>query len=304
MTRVLLIVWLFIWIHPDAGAQSTGQIVGGESVYSVRQGDSLAAIGARLGVDVSVLAAANSLSVASVLRVGQQLRVDNRHIVPDTTADGIIINIPQRMLFFFKAGQLRKHFPVGLGRPDWRTPTGNFTVVIKEQDPTWDVPRSIQEEMLRAGKPVQTCVPPGPDNPLGKHWLGLSIAGIGIHGTIAPASIYRFQTHGCIRAHPDDIAELFPLVSRGTAGMLVYNPVLIAKVGDKVYLEVHRDVYRREPDPWARFEEYVQSAQLEFVVDRTLARGIIRKQEGIARNISNHARASDEARSTIREFER
>ena len=52
-------------------------------------------------------------------------------------------------------------------------------------------------------------MPPGPDNPLGKHWLGLSIHGYGIHGTIAPSSIYQFRTHGCIRLHPDDIAELF-----------------------------------------------------------------------------------------------
>jgi L,D-transpeptidase ErfK/SrfK len=298
MTRLLLfIVSVLIWTRPVTGADPAGQIVGGKSLYSVRHGDSLRAIGARLAVDVSVLAADNALSVASALRVGQQLQVDNRHIVPHAVPDGIIINIPQRMLFFFKDGELRKHFPVGLGRPDWPTPTGKFTIMIKEQDPTWDVPPSIQEEMRRAGKPVQTCVPPGPDNPLGKHWLGLSIAGIGIHGTIAPSSIYRFQTHGCIRAHPDDIAELFRLVSRGTTGMLVYRPVLISSIGEDVYLEVHPDVYRRESDPWARFDQYVQSTRLEFVVDRTLARAIIRKQEGIARKVSNAARANDDTTS-------
>jgi L,D-transpeptidase ErfK/SrfK len=243
-------------------APVSAQIAGGVSVYTVRSGESLTAVGARIGIDVSVLAADNGFSPHTPLRLGQKLRIDNRHIVPHVLWDGIVINIPQRMLFYFREGQMIQHFPVGLGRPDWRTPTGDFTIAMKEENPTWDVPQSIQAEMRRAGKPVQTCVPPGPDNPLGKHWLGLSIAGIGIHGTIAPSSIYRFQTHGCIRAHPDDIAELFRLVSRGTTGMLVYKPVRISNIGEDVYLEVHPDVYRRESDPWARFDQYVQSSRL------------------------------------------
>jgi L,D-transpeptidase ErfK/SrfK len=194
------------------------------------------------------------------------------------------------MLFYFREGQLIRHFPVGLGRPDWRTPIGDFTIAVKEENPTWDVPRSIQEEMRREGKPVLTCVPPGPDNPLGKHWLGLSIGGIGIHGTIAPGSIYRFQTHGCIRAHPDDIAGLFPLVARGTKGTLAYKPVLVAKIGDKVYLEVQRDIYRLAPDLRQSFAQAIGDADLGSLVDRSRAEDIIRKQEGVARDISIEGR--------------
>ena len=65
--------------------------------------------------------------------------------------------------------------------------------------------------MRREDKVVLTQVPPGPENPLGKHWVGLSIPGIGIHGTLAPASIYHFQSHGCIRLHP---ATTLPRFSR------------------------------------------------------------------------------------------
>jgi L,D-transpeptidase ErfK/SrfK len=140
--------------------------------------------------------------------------------------------------------------------------------------------------MQREGKQVVTCVPPGPDNPLGKHWLGLSIGGYGIHGTIAPASIYQFRTHGCIRAHPDDIAQLFGEVARGTSGLLVYRRLLFAKVSDHIFLEVHRDVYQKEPVILARFEEWLRIFNLESVVDRQLAQDIIRKQEGIAREIT------------------
>jgi L,D-transpeptidase ErfK/SrfK len=265
------------------------QLAGGAFSYKIRNGDSLASIAARFGIDATTLAANNNLSPSARLQVNQSLQIDNRHIVPNLIGDGIVINIPQRMLFYFKDSRLVRHFPVGLGRPDWPTPTGEFRIAAKEEDPTWEVPPSIQEEMRREGKPVKTCVPPGPDNPLGKHWLGLSLAGYGIHGTIAPASIYHFQTHGCIRAHPDDIGELFKDVARGTPGMLVYRPLLLAKIGEEIYLEVHRDVYRKAPRALESFAQLVRAHHLESFIDRKLAQDIIRKQDGIARKISRQA---------------
>ena len=295
------LIYFFLFVvstfwHGYAASQDPPQLserlVGGEFSYVVRKGDSLTAIGARFGVNVGVLAASNHLSPTSLLKAGQTLRIDNRHIVPDVLGDGIVINIPQRMLFYFKERRLTGSFPVGLGRHDWPTPTGPFKIVVKEENPTWDVPASIQEEMRREGKAVKTCVPPGPDNPLGKHWLGLSIAGYGIHGTIAPISIYQFQTHGCVRAHADDIARLFDDVSRGTPGILVYRPLLVARVGRQVYLEVHRDVYKKEPDALRRFEEFLPTFNLESVVDRELAQDIIRRQEGIAREITRRIGAT------------
>ena len=286
-----IVSFLFVFLlflHGQAGSQDNApladQLIGGEFSYVVQRGDSLTGIGARFGVSIGVLAADNDLSPSSLLKTGQQLRVDNRHIVP-IVSDGIVINIPQRMLFYFKERRLILSFPVGLGRHDWPTPTGPFKIVAKEKDPKWDVPISIQDEMRREGKAVKTCVPPGPDNPLGKHWLGLSIAGYGIHGTIAPTSIYQFQTHGCIRAHPDDIAGLFDDVARGTPGMLVYHRLMIANVAGKIYLEIHRDVYKKETDVRPQFEELLKTFNPEFRVDRELATSIIRKQEGLAREI-------------------
>lgn len=269
------------------------QLVGSEFSYLVQKGDSLVGIGARFGVNGGFLAASNQLSPTSPLKAGQSLRVDNRHIVPDIINDGIVINIPQRMLFYFKERRLVRSFPVGLGRHDWPTPTGPFKIVEKEKNPNWDVPTSIQEEMRREGKAVKTCVPPGPDNPLGKHWLGLSIGGYGIHGTIAPKSIYQFQTHGCVRAHADDIAQLFDDVSHGTPGMLIYRPLLVARIGQQVYLEVHRDVYKKGPDALRRFEPILRTFNLESVIDRDLAQDIIRRQEGIAREITRRIGATN-----------
>ena len=236
-------------IAPAAAQPDAPQaIVGGEFDHVVATNETWRSIGSRYGVEAATLAALNGSSAASPLRAGRTLRIDNRHLVPGTLADGIVINLPQRMLFLKRDGRVVGAYPVAAGRPSWPTFIGRFTVVVQERDPVWDVPPSIQEELRRAGKKVVTHVPPGPDNPLGKYWLGLSEPNFGIHGTIAPQSIFRFETHGCIRLHPDDIADLWPRVPVGTPGEVIYEPVLVRVVDGHVLLESHADVYRRIAD--------------------------------------------------------
>jgi L,D-transpeptidase ErfK/SrfK len=155
------------------------------------------------------------------------------------------------------------HAGVGLGKPGrWRTPTGAFQVVSKERHPVWAVPRAIQQEMEAEGRIVLTRVPPGPENPLGEFWLGLSIPGYGIHGTIAPSSIGQYQSHGCIRLHPDDIQSFMSLVSVGTPGELIYEPITIAVYGGRVYVEVHPDVYGMKRPRYSEVEAILQSVDV------------------------------------------
>lgn len=227
-------------------AQSAPAMVGSVFVRAVTRGDSWQSLGARFGIDAAVLAADNALTLQRPLVAGAALTIDNRHIVPGEP-DGIVINIPQRMLFLKRGGEVVASYPVGLGKPSWPTFIGPFTVVRAETDPVWDVPPSIQAEQQRAGKKVITRVLPGPANPLGKFYLGLSTPNFGIHGTIAPLSIYRFQSHGCIRLHPDDIADLWPRAPVGTPGAIVYEPLLLTvDARGAVLLEAHRDIYRRD----------------------------------------------------------
>ncbi len=208
---------------------AAGQLVGGEADYVVRKGDYLTLIGARFGQDARSLARENGLDYFGRIHPGQRLKLNNRHIVPAVRADGIVINVPQRMLYLFRQGRLVAHYPVGLGRPDWPTPLGLRHIRSKEIDKDWLVPPSIQEEMRCAGQPVLTRVPPGPDNPLGRHWIGLKPGWWGIHGTNAPASVYDFRSHGCIRLHPDDIADLFDRVALGDPVEIIYQTVLLAQ---------------------------------------------------------------------------
>ena len=220
-------------------------IVGAAFDYIVRQGDTWQSISSRYGIAVAALASLNARTSKTAPTVGETVHVDGRHLVPNALSSGIVINIPQRMLFVIEDGAALAAYPVGLGRPDWATFVGAFTVVAAEEDPVWDVPASIQEEQRRAGKKVLTRVAPGPANPLGKYWFGLSVPGFGIHGTNARLSIYRFETHGCIRLHPDDIAKLWSLVAIGTPGKIIYEPVLLAFLPQGLLLEAHPDIYRR-----------------------------------------------------------
>ena len=251
---------------------------------------------ARVGVSPAVLASRNGRGLKPALKGGETIVIDNRHIVPDQlsvldgTDDGLIVNVPQRLVFYFAEGRLEAHYPVAVGRADWQTPLGDFTIVMKEEDPTWDVPLSIQQEMRRAGKRVVKSIPPGPANPLGRFWLGLSLDSVGIHGTIAPLSIYTFASHGCIRLHPDDIDALYQQVVVGERGRIIYEPVLVAYDGTDVYLEVHPDPYRRGPDPMARALDLLDQAGLTGLSDPMEVVHTVRLAEGLATPVTAQTR--------------
>jgi L,D-transpeptidase ErfK/SrfK len=267
------------------------QVAGGDSGYVVQPGDFLIAIGARFGLPSTLLARDNALPYATLIHPGQSLRIHNPHIVPAGFDDGILINLPQRMLFHFSQGTLRAAYPVGLGKPDWPTPEGEFRIVAREANKVWKVPLSIQEEMRRENRVVREEVPAGPDNPLGAHWLGLDLWGYGIHGTIASSSVYRFRSHGCIRLHPDDIAELFDRVTLGTSGRIIYQPVLMAVVEDgRILLEVHRDIYEKRIDPAQTVRKLAEAHDLNPAIDWSKVEAVIAAQDGLAREVGRLAR--------------
>lgn len=262
------------------------QLAGGQFEYTVQQGDFLISIGARFGESAQDIAQNNGIPFNALIFPGQRLSISNRHIVPEDILDGIVINVPQRMLFHFQAGTLTGAFPVGLGRPSWPTLGGEFQVVEMRKSPIWNVPQSIQEEMRLEGKEVTTRVSPGEGNPLGDYWIGLSLAGYGIHGTNVPASVYHFQSHGCIRLHPDDARLLFSRISVGTQGKILYAPLLLAKLDNgRIFLEVNRDIYDKGGNTLTYLKELAAAHRLTDQIDWQKAAQVVELQEGIARRI-------------------
>jgi L,D-transpeptidase ErfK/SrfK len=264
------------------------RLAGGVIDYVVRKGDTLRTIAARFGVDTGILARENGLQTDHKVAQGQPLRIDHRHIVPTALESvELVVNIPERMLFYRRADGATVGYPVAVGRRDWPTPIGPFTVSVLERHPTWEVPASILEESRRGGRIQAPIVPPGPDNPLGDFWIGLSLAGIGIHSTNVPSSIFGAVSHGCIRMHPADIEQLFGHIRVGTPGLLIYEPVLMTMSGDAAYLEVHRDVYRRAvAEPRAVARQLASEIGVSALIDWTLADAVIAAREGIARVVT------------------
>ena len=269
-----------------AGQEELPALTGGLFSYSVAPGDYLEKIGARFGVSAGVLAADNNIDRPDRILPGQTLRVDNPHIVPQVLQNGIVINIPQRMLFFFKDGRLVSAYPVGLGKPTWPTVRGDFHVANLQKNPVWVIPKSIQEEMARESRVVESKIPPGLDNPLGKFWIGLDAPGYGIHGTIAPASIYHFQSHGCIRLHRDDIAQLFPQVSRGLAVKLVYHPVLMTEENGRVFVEINPDIYKRAPSALDVVRQLAVANRSTDRIDWQAVKELFQAKNGVARDVT------------------
>jgi lipoprotein-anchoring transpeptidase ErfK/SrfK len=120
---------------------------------------------------------------------------------PEALTRFVIISIADRQLALVDNGQVVKTFPIAVGKESTPSPSGDFTVVNRTENPTY----------YHKGKVIK----PGKNNPLGSRWMGLSQKGYGIHGTNVPSSIGKAASHGCFRMAKNDVEELFKLVRVG-----------------------------------------------------------------------------------------
>lgn len=126
----------------------------------------------------------------------------------------ITIDLSARKLSLYRDGRLEKTYSVAVGMPAYPTPVGSFRIISKIPHPTWTPPNSPWAAGL-------SPVPPGPGNPLGTRWMGISSPSVGIHGTYASGSIGTAASHGCIRMRIHEAEELFELVYVGTPVTIV-----------------------------------------------------------------------------------
>lgn len=167
-----------------------------------------------------------------------QLLLPTGHILPDAERIGLVINLAEHRLYYFKEGEDTPiTVPIGVGREGWGTPLGATKVVRKQAKPTWYPPDSIREE----NPDLPRAVPPGPNNPLGTHALYFGWPGYLVHGTNAPWGIGRRVSHGCLRLYPEDIAKLFPIVDVGTNVQVIAQAIKVGWHKGELYLEAHPD---------------------------------------------------------------
>jgi L,D-transpeptidase ErfK/SrfK len=265
------------------------QVVGDKFQYTIERGDNFIKLGSRFGVGSAVIAAENGLTLDSRLTAGKTLEIDNRHVVPSGMDNGIVINVPQRMLFYLEDGKAVGAYAAAVGRvaPQWRTTVGSFKIIQLRKDPTWRVPASILREAEIDGKDIEDIVPPGPDNPLGGYWMGLSFGSLGIHSTNSPLGIYGFHTHGCIRLGPRNAEALYESIDIGDRGEIIYRPTLLASLEDgHIFLEVNRDAYKRGTGGIDYARRVAEAHHLSDLIDWPKAQGVADRAEGIARDVT------------------
>jgi lipoprotein-anchoring transpeptidase ErfK/SrfK len=158
------------------------------------------------------------LTVLRIVRALQSpqirhIRVAAKVIEPQRTVAQfgpvIVIRRGSNELRYYLGAKLMRKFGVATGQAVYPTPTGTFSIVDMQLNPWWRPPDSPWAKGLEP-------IPPGPGNPLGTRWMGLSAPGVGIHGTPDDASIGYSASHGCIRMHIPDAEWLFHHVKLGT----------------------------------------------------------------------------------------
>lgn len=150
------------------------------------------------------------------LQAGQQLVLPDatRGVQPTAAAAAVRIDKSDKMLYLLGEGdRVLAAFPVSFGGVKDPLPIGRMKITSEVKNPHF----TYDPALLRNAKPtdVKTKLPPGPNNPVGVMWLGLSKPHWGIHGTNEPSQMARVQTNGCVRLTNWDVLRLASVADPG-----------------------------------------------------------------------------------------
>jgi L,D-transpeptidase ErfK/SrfK len=228
------------------------EVFGAVQVVEARHEDTFVSLARTYNVGYEELRQANPGVDAWLPGEGTKVTIPSLYVLPRAPQQGIVVNVAELRMYYFPAqsGPLPEGVapgsrrvithPISIGRMDWSTPLGATTVTGKVANPSWYPPESIRKEHAERNDVLPRVVPPGPDNPLGKHAMRLGLPGYLIHGTNKPSGVGMRVTHGCMRMFPEDVEALYKTVPVGTTVNIVNQPVKIGWTADgTLYLESH-----------------------------------------------------------------
>ncbi len=170
-----------------------------DTLYEVQPGDTLYRIAKRFNTTIELIKRSNTLS-SDTIKAHSKLKVTNQRF-------NIIVDKSQNTLTLMSGDEVIKIYIVSTGENN-TTPIGTFQIINKIVNPVWYTQGAI--------------VPSdSPKNILGSRWMGFSIPGYGLHGTIEPESVGKQATKGCIRMLNQDVEELFTIIPTGTEVTIV-----------------------------------------------------------------------------------
>ena len=156
------------------------------------------------------------------LNAGTKIAAGSEIVVPNVSGGkppakpaSIEIDKAARVLYVLDAGKRPlAAFPISIGNEKSDPlPIGVMSIRNEVKNPsfTYD-PVLLKNQPKDAQK---TELPPGPNNPIGNIWLGLSKPHWGIHGTAIPANVGHSETNGCIHLTNWDAERLSTLAKAG-----------------------------------------------------------------------------------------
>ena len=283
----LLLLACCLISNPSASLSAAiPSVVGQIRTIDTSEGETLMDIARQTGFGYENVANANPTIDPWIPEPESVVILPGLTVLPHGVKPGLTINLAELRLFhvFGKgtAYQVRS-YPLGIGREGRSTPVGEFRVSTKRVNPTWRVPKGLRE----IDPSLPPLVRPGPDNPLGKHWLGLSISGYGIHGTNRPFGVGRRVSYGCMRMYPEQVAELYPMVAIGTSVHIVYQPVKAGWSGDNLFLEVHPDHLDKKTDLFQEAMQVISKTGVPKEIDYRQIQELVNQQTGIPQIIGS-----------------
>ena len=156
--------------------------------------------------------AGETIAVANVGRKNSKLGIGRIEI--DKTR--------QTLKVFATSGELIAFFPATVGSKEKPTPSGTLKVVSADANPNYRYNPDYQFKGVKSTEAF--TIKPGPNNPVGSYWIGLSAEGYGIHGTANPSKVSKSESHGCVRLTNWDVGSLGMNVRKGTPVEFVEGP--------------------------------------------------------------------------------
>jgi lipoprotein-anchoring transpeptidase ErfK/SrfK len=122
--------------------------------------------------------------------------------------------VAQTVKVLGSSGELIAFFPASVGSDEKPTPSGVLKVTSIDARPNYRYNPDYKFKGVKSKEAF--TIKPGPNNPAGSHWIGLSSEGYGIHGTPHPSKVSKSESHGCVRLTNWDVDRLAKLLKKGT----------------------------------------------------------------------------------------
>jgi len=109
----------------------------------------------------------------------------------------------QTLYAYDDSNNLVASYPTTVGSTATPSPTGTHQVKVKIHEPNYTYTSDDGKKSI---------IPPGPNNPVGSVWIGLSKPSYGIHGSPDPERISRQASAGCVRLTNWDALSLLGVI--------------------------------------------------------------------------------------------